>query len=141
MDDNYNLERFIKAQAEIFETVVSELKNGRKTSHWMWFIFPQIKGLGFSSMSILYSIKSLQEAEEYLNHPILGSRIRECSRIVFNIDCYSAKQIFGSIDELKFRSSMTLFNYVQNNENIFELVLAKYFNGLQDNRTLELLSK
>ena len=139
MKDNYNLQRFIKAQAGIYETVVYELKNGHKTSHWMWFIFPQIKGLGFSSMSIQYSISSRPEAEEYLNHPVLGSRIRECSRIVFDINGYSAKQIFGSIDELKFRSSMTLFNYVQNSDNIFELVLEKYFKGLQDNRTLELL--
>ena len=141
MKDNYNLERFIKAQTGIYETAVSELQNGRKTSHWMWFIFPQFKGLGFSSMSVQYSISSLREAEEYLNHPILGSRIKECSRIVLNINDHSAKQIFGSIDELKFRSSMTLFNYVQNSEKIFELVLEKYFKGLQDNRTLELLSK
>ena len=139
MDDNYNLNRFIKAQAVIYETVISELKNGRKTSHWMWFIFPQIKGLGFSSMSIQYSISSIQEAVEYLNHPILGSRIRECTRIVLNTDGHSAKQIFGSIDELKFRSSMTLFNYVQHNEDISELAVEKYFRGLQDNRTLELL--
>ena len=139
MEDNYNLERFIKAQDGIYEAAVSELKNGYKTSHWMWFIFPQFKGLGFSSMSVQYSISSLREAEEYLNHPILGRRIKESSRIVLNINDHSAKQIFGSIDELKFRSSMTLFNYVQNNENIFELVLEKYFNGLQDNRTLELL--
>ena len=140
MEDNYNLERFIKAQAGIYETAVYELKNGHKTSHWMWYIFPQIKGLGFSSMSIQYSISSLLEAEEYLNHPILGSRIRECTRIVLNINSHSARQIFGSIDEIKFRSSMTLFNYVQKNENIFELALAKCFKGLQDNRTLELLS-
>ena len=141
MDDNYNLERFIEAQEGIYKTAVSELKNGHKTSHWMWYIFPQIKGLGFSSMSMQYSISSLREAEEYLDHPILGSRIRECTRIVLDINDYSAKQIFGSIDEIKFRSSMTLFNYVQNNENIFELALVKYFNGIQDNRTLELLSK
>ena len=141
MEDIYNLERFIKAQAGIYETAVYELKNGHKTSHWMWFIFPQIKGLGFSSMSIQYSISSRPEAEEYLNHPILGSRIRECTRIVLSIDNLSAKQIFGSIDELKFRSSMTLFNYVQTNENIFELVLAKYFKGQQDNRTLEILKQ
>ena len=141
MDDNYNLERFIEAQEGIYKTAVSELKNGHKTSHWMWYIFPQIKGLGFSSMSMQYSISSLREAEEYLDHPILVSRIRECTRIVLDINDYSAKQIFGSIDEIKFRSSMTLFNYVQNNENIFELALVKYFNGIQDNRTLELLSK
>lgn len=139
MEDNYNLERFIKAQAGIYETVVSELKNGHKTSHWMWFIFPQIKGLGFSSMSMQYSISSLREAEEYLNHPVLGSRIRECARIVLDINGYSAKQIFGGIDEVKLKSSMTLFNYVQTSDNIFELVLEKYFKGLQDNRTLELL--
>ncbi len=139
--DNYNLDRFIKAQENIYEAVISELKNGHKTSHWMWYIFPQLKGLGYSSMSIKYSIGSIQEAVEYLNHPILGSRIRECSRIVLTTDGYSAKQILGSIDELKFRSSMTLFNYVQKNEDIFELVLSKYFNGIQDNKTLELLSK
>lgn len=140
MKDTYNLGRFMKAQAGIYETVISELKNERKTSHWMWYIFPQIKGLGFSSMSIQYSISSIREAEEYLNHPVLGSRIKECSRIVFTIDGHSAKEIFGIIDELKFRSSMTLFNYIRHNENIFELILNKYFKGLQDNRTLELLS-
>jgi len=139
--DNYKLERFIKAQEGIYSIAVNELKNGHKTSHWMWYIFPQLKGLGFSSMSIKYSIASIEEAVEYLNHSILGSRIRECSRIVLSTDGYSAKQIFGSIDELKFRSSMTLFNYVQKNEDIFELVLSKYFNGIQDNKTLELLSK
>ena len=137
----YNLNRFIKAQTGIYKTAVNELENGHKTSHWMWFIFPQLKGLGNSSMSIKYSISSLLEAEEYLKHPVLGSRIKECSRIIFTLDGHSAKQIFGSIDELKFRSSMTLFNYVQHNENIFELILDKYYKGLQDNRTLEILSK
>ena len=141
MKDNYNLNRFIQAQAGIYETVISELKNGCKRSHWMWFIFPQVTGLGNSPMSIQYSIKSLQEAEEYLNHPILGSRLKECSSIVLNTDDHSAIQIFGSIDELKFRSSMTLFNIARHNENIFELVLEKYFKRLQDKKTLKLLSK
>ena len=139
MEDKYNLERFIKAQAGIYESVISELKNGHKRSHWMWFIFPQLKGLGNSSISIKYSISSPREAEEYLDHPILGSRIKECSRIVLNIDGFSAMQIFGSIDELKLRSSMTLFDAVQQNENIFELVLGKYFKGIKDKRTLDLL--
>lgn len=106
----------------------------------MWFIFPQIRGLGNSPMSMNYAINSFKEAEEYLNNPLLGKRIRECTEIVLNLDGYSAKQIFGSIDELKLKSSMTLFNYVQNNENIFKKVLAKYFNDLQSNRTLDLLN-
>ncbi len=140
MEDNYNLQRFIKAQAGIYETVVFELKNGHKTSHWMWFIFPQIKGLGFSAMSVQYSIKSVREAEEYLNHPVLGSRLRECTEIVLNLNGYSAKQIFGSIDQQKFKSSMTLFNALQQSEYIFELALRKYFKSLPDNRTLDLLN-
>lgn len=139
MEDNYNLERFADAQTGIYKTVVSELKDGYKRTHWMWYIFPQIKGLGMSPFSIKYSICSLQEAEEYLKHPVLGSRIRECTRIVLDINNHSAIQIFGSIDEKKFRSSMTLFNYVQTNENIFESALVKYFKGQQDNKTLELL--
>lgn len=136
----YNLERFVKAQTGIYETVVSELKDGYKRTHWMWYIFPQFKGLGLSPVSIKYSISSVQEAVEYLNHPILGNRIRECTEIVLNLDGYSAKQIFGSIDQLKFRSSMTLFNAIQQSENIFELALRKYFKGLTDDRTLDLLN-
>ena len=137
--DIYNLNRFIKAQADIYESVLSELKNGHKTSHWMWFIFPQIKGLGNSTMSVKYAVNSFKEAEEYLNHPLLGKRIKECTDIVLNLNGYSAKQIFGSIDEMKLRSSMTMFNAVQQGENIFKLVLDKYFKGLEDQRSLELL--
>ena len=136
---NNDLNRFIEAQADIYESILSELKNGYKITHWMWFIFPQIRGLGSSPMSIKYAINSFKEAEEFLNHSLLGKRIKECTEIVLNLEGSSTKQIFGSIDELKFKSSMTLFNAAQQSDIIFELAIGKYFNGIQDNRTIELL--
>ena len=141
MNDPYNLNRFIIAQAEIYETVLTELQQGSKTSHWMWFIFPQVKGLGTSTISIRYAINSGQEATAYLAHPILGKRIRECTQIVLDTVGRTANQIFGNIDALKFRSSITLFNDIAANEIGFKLALDKYFNGLPDNRTLEILAR
>src|SRR2546425_8541472 len=109
MNDPYNLQRFVDAQEPFYEEVCRELREGYKRSHWMWFIFPQIKGLGHSPMANKFAISSLQEAEAYLNHPILGPRLRECSRLVTLLEGRSIDQIFGSTDSLKFRSSMTLF--------------------------------
>jgi len=140
MNDPYNLNRFMLAQAEIYETVRAELKQGAKASHWMWFIFPQIKGLGHSAMSIHYAIDSEQEAKAYSAHPILGKRIRECTQIVLDTVGRTANQIFGNVDALKFRSSLTLFNYIEADETVFKLALAKYFNGLPDTKTLEILT-
>jgi len=125
--DPYNLQRFITAQDPVFEEVCDELRAGRKKSHWMWFIFPQLKGLGHSYMSELYAISSLDEAEAYLSHPILGARLRECTRLVNQIDDSTVDQIFGYPDNLKFRSSMTLFAQVPGDNQIFKDALRKYF--------------
>ena len=139
-DDPHNLTRFIKAQERTFESVLAELKNGRKTTHWMWFIFPQIDGLGHSSTSRYYSIKNKAEAQEYLNHPVLGSRLRTCADILLAIDGISAREIFDFPDDIKLRSSMTLFAYVTGSGSVFARVLDKYFNGKPDQRTIDLLS-
>lgn len=139
MKDKYNLDRFVEAQVEVYEKVISELKNGFKVTHCMWFIFPQIEGLGFSTTSIFYSIHSKNEAIEYLNHPLLGRRLIECTSIVNNIQQRSALEIFGQTDELKFRSSMTLFDSVQQNVDVFKTALLKYFGGMPDKRTCGIL--
>ena len=142
---NDNLQRFIDAHAPIYQTVESELKNANKTSHWMWFIFPKLKGLGLSSKSQFYGIADRDEAIAYLNHPILGKRLLECCQILLSYHDKSAEQIFGGIDSVKLKSSMTLFDKVYgvaNNHtinNVFESVLNQYFNGGKDLKTLELL--
>jgi uncharacterized protein (DUF1810 family) len=125
--DPYNLQRFITAQDRVYEEVCDELRAGRKRSHWMWFVFPQLKGLGHSFMAELYAISSLEEAEAYLRHPILGARLKECTRLVNQIDGSTVDQIFGYPDNLKFRSSMTLFAQVPGDNQIFKDALQKYF--------------
>jgi uncharacterized protein (DUF1810 family) len=125
--DPYNLQRFITAQDRVYEEVCDELRAGRKRSHWMWFVFPQLKGLGHSFMAELYAISSLEEAEAYLRHPILGARLKECTRLVNQIDDSTVDQIFGYPDNLKFRSSMTLFVQVPGDNQIFKDALQKYF--------------
>lgn len=143
---NTNLQRFIDAQKPVYDTVVNELKNGKKTSHWMWYIFPQIKGLGFSSTSQFYGIADMNEAIDYLNHPVLGQRLQKCCQILLSYTDKSAEQIFGSIDTVKLKSSMTLFAaafqhiYPNANINIFTQVLNQYFQGELDKKTLELLA-
>jgi uncharacterized protein (DUF1810 family) len=141
MNIQLNLNRFIEAQNNVYENVLEELINGNKVGHWMWFIFPQISGLGQSSISQYYSIKSEKEAIGYFKHPILGKRIVECTNIVLNVKNRSANDIFGSIDRLKFRSSMTLFNIIQNNNNIFNKALIKYYNGENDSLTLNIMNQ
>jgi uncharacterized protein (DUF1810 family) len=136
--DAYNLERFVVAQDRIYEDVVSELRGGRKMSHWMWFIFPQIRGLGRSPVSMEYAISSREEAQAYLQHPVLGPRLKECTRLVLGVEGRSAEEIFGSPDDIKFRSSMTLFEQVAPHD-IFQLALQKYFGGVPDRLTLERL--
>jgi uncharacterized protein (DUF1810 family) len=140
LDDPYDLDRFVRAQATDFDRAVSELRDGKKRSHWMWYIFPQIEGLGHSPMSVRYSIKSAAEARAYLDHTILGPRLRECAAIVRDIVGRSALQILGSPDDLKLRSSATLFAAVSNH-GVFEQVLQKYFNGEHDKETLRLLGR
>jgi uncharacterized protein (DUF1810 family) len=139
MTDSFNLQRFVDAQASVYSRVVEELRGGRKRSHWMWFVFPQIAGLGHSEMAQRFAISSRQEAFAYLAHPLLGSRLRECTALVNAVEGRSLLDIFGSPDDLKFRSSMTLFNAV-GSEPEFSAALAKFFDGKADQMTLELLS-
>jgi uncharacterized protein (DUF1810 family) len=137
--DPFGLNRFTKAQERIYGNVLCELKCGRKRTHWMWFIFPQLEGLGHSETARFYAIKSLDEARQYLNHPVLGVRLCQCAAIVLGVKHRSIEDIFGFPDHLKFRSSMTLFSCVKNADPVFEAVLAKYFQGKPDTRTVELL--
>lgn len=137
--DPFDLVRFIEAQADNYEQAVHELRSGQKRSHWMWFIFPQFDGLGTSATSHRYAIKSLQEAHEYLRHPVLGARIAECARIVNSLQGRSARQIFGSPDDMKFCSSMTLFELASGSKSEFTSALEKYFAGERDMTTHELV--
>jgi uncharacterized protein (DUF1810 family) len=130
------LGRFVEAQAPVYDQVRRELKAGRKESHWMWFIFPQIAGLGQSAMSIRFAIASLDEAKAYLAHPVLGRRLVECARLALDLDGRTARDIFGSIDEMKFRSSMTLFALATLDEDVFQRCIDKYFAGELDSATL-----
>jgi uncharacterized protein (DUF1810 family) len=136
MADPHDLSRFVDAQAPVIDQVREELVDGRKRSHWMWFVFPQIAGLGFSAMAQRYAIASLDEAKAYLRHPILGPRLQDCTRLVLAIDGRSAHDIFGSPDDMKFRSSMTLFAQAAPDGSIFEEALRKYFAGESDPETL-----
>lgn len=138
--DSYNLQRFIDAQDPLYEQVLAELGNGRKNSHWMWFIFPQVAGLGVSSTSRFYAIGSLAEARAYLAHPVLGARLAECAGVLLQLQGCSARDIFGGIDAQKLQSSMTLFVLAARQQPMFQQVLDRYFGGEQDHKTLELVS-
>jgi uncharacterized protein (DUF1810 family) len=129
------LERFVAAQAPVYDDVVAELRRGRKTSHWMWFIFPQLAGLGRSETSRFYAIRSLDEARAYLAHPVLGARLRECCDLVLGVDAASAEQIFGPVDATKLRSSMTLFHRAAPADPMFRDVLERYFRAEPDPAT------
>ncbi len=137
MDDPYNLERFVAAQDNggTYRQAVDELRRGRKTSHWMWFVFPQIAGLGQSSMSRRYAISSLDEARAYLRHPVLGPRLIECAELVASAPATTAEQLFGGIDAIKLRSSMTLFTRADPQQPVFTRVLDRYFDGRPDSAT------
>ena len=139
MQGSYDLERFVEAQADCYQQVTCELRAGRKSSHWMWFIFPQIAGLGHSETAGRYAISSLAEAAAYLRHPVLGPRLRECAQLVVEVKGRSIDQILGYPDNLKFRSSMTLFAKAGPDEEVFRNVLQKYFDGVEDALTLERL--
>jgi len=134
-----DLKRFLDAQANDFERALAEIKRGRKQSHWMWYIFPQIAGLGFSETSRFYAVKDRAEAELYLAHPVLGARLVRISEALLEIAGKTANQIFGSPDDVKLKSSMTLFGALKNTNPIFQSVLDKYFNGTNDLRTLQLI--
>jgi uncharacterized protein (DUF1810 family) len=136
-EERYNLERFVKAQEGVYEQACAELRAGSKRSHWMWFIFPQIRGLGASEMAVRFAISSLDEAGAYLTHEVLGRRLREVTAIVAALAGKTAEQIFGYPDDLKFRSSMTLFARAAEKESIFEIVLGQYFAGQMDSETLK----
>lgn len=135
------IERFVSAQQNVFQTALEEIKNGKKESHWMWYIFPQIRGLGFTDYNVYYGIKNLNEAEQYLNDPILGNRLIEISEAVFRQQGKTALEIFGKPDERKFRSCMTLFSQIPNANPIFQKVLEKYYKGLNDEKTISMLSE
>ena len=139
MDDFHDLQRFVEAQNPVYRQVCTELAAGAKASHWMWFVFPQLKGLGRSAIAQHFDIASRTEAEAYWRHPVLGPRLKECSELVLAVKGSTALQIFGSPDDLKFRSSMTLFSRVAPGEPVFTLAVDKYFGGDWDDRTLELL--
>ena len=141
MTDRYNLQRFLDAQERGYDTVLAELRAGRKASHWIWFIFPQIAGLGHSGMAQQFAISSLDEAKAYFQHPVLGSRLRECTQLVLNVEGRSAEEIFGYPDHLKFRSCMTLFMTATTDNTIFKDALLKYFDGKPDQLTLDLLAQ
>ena len=134
--DPYNLQRFVEAQGPVYQTVLSELRAGRKRSHWMWFIFPQIAGLGHSAMSQRYAISSLAEAKAYLAHGILGPRLRDCTRIITGIEGRSALEIMGRPDDMKLHSCLTLFANAAPEEALFRDALDKFFDGADDNQTL-----
>jgi uncharacterized protein (DUF1810 family) len=145
-EDTYNLQRFVDAQQHVIASVIAELRQGRKRSHWMWFIFPQLKGLGHTAQSNFFGISSLQEAAAYLQHPVLGPRLKECTQLVNAVEGRSAEDILGEIDAMKFRSSMTLFakatpaKATPENQ-IFMDALEKYFEGEFDPLTISYLQQ
>jgi uncharacterized protein (DUF1810 family) len=137
--DRFDLQRFVDAQARVYPSVVDELRSGRKRSHWMWFIFPQLRGLGSSPMAARYGISSLEEAREYLHHELLGPRLHECTQLVNQVQGRSISEIFGSPDDLKLCSSMTLFARPTDDNHDFVELLDKYYGGQQDALTLRRL--
>jgi uncharacterized protein (DUF1810 family) len=136
MDIDFDLDRFVQAQNDVYKTVIDELSSGHKRSHWMWFIFPQMEGLGQSELSRKYAIRSADEAAAYLAHPVLGPRLRACTQLVEAIDGKAIHEIFDHPDNLKFQSSMTLFADVAPDEGVFQACLDKYFDGQADPATL-----
>jgi uncharacterized protein (DUF1810 family) len=138
--DQFDLQRFVDAQDRVYDTVLAELRSGHKRSHWIWFVFPQLRGLGRSATAQRFGISSLAEARAYLAHSLLGRRLRECTRLVAAIDDRSADEIFGWPDNLKVRSSMTLFAHATDDDADFRAVLDKFYDGDDDPATVELLS-
>ena len=139
--DAFHLDRFLQAQEGVYSVALSEIRRGCKRSHWMWFIFPQIDGLAFSTTSRHYAIKSLDEARSYLAHPVLGPRLRQCAEAVVDVQGKSAREIFGYPDDMKLKSCATLFAQVSPPGSVFERLLEKHFQGQQDGRTLQLLGQ
>jgi uncharacterized protein (DUF1810 family) len=140
-DDPYDLKRFLTAQEGVYEQALAELKVGRKRTHWMWFIFPQIDGLGYSPTAKRYSIKSREEGQQYLNHPVLGKRLVECTEAVLALKGGSVSEIFGYPDDMKFKSSMTLFEKIAGPGSVFPIAIDRYCHGERDAATLRLLEQ
>ncbi len=138
-DSTYDLRRFISAQKQDYLTALEEIRRGRKRSHWMWYIFPQLRGLGMSSTSYFYGIESLEEARAFLDDPYLGGNLREISQALLSLDTGDARSVMGSPDDLKLRSSMTLFSLAAPEEPVFKKVLEKFYRGVQDPATLRIL--
>jgi uncharacterized protein (DUF1810 family) len=141
MADAYDLDRFLKAQEDAYDTALDELKAGRKRSHWIWFVFPQMAGLGHSPTAQHYGIGSLEEAQAYLAHPILGARLHECLKALQLLETNDAKEVFGDLDAMKFRSSLTLFAEADPGDAIIEAALDLWFGGAKDEKTLQLLRR
>ena len=139
MNDIYDLNRFVRAQEDDYERALAEITSGQKRTHWMWYIFPQLDGLAFSATAKRYALKGVEEAREYLEHPILGPRLLNCAEAVVAVEGRSAAEIFGTPDDLKLRSCATLFSCVALPGSVFDRVLEKYYRGERDGRTLELL--
>jgi uncharacterized protein (DUF1810 family) len=135
VSDPHDLQRFVTAQEGVYESALAQLRTGRKTGHWMWFVFPQIAGLGMSPMSQRYAIASLAETRAYLDHPVLGPRIAQCARVLTESGGHSAEAIFGGIDAVKLRSSMTLFARASEDDSVYHAVLDQYFGGEPDPQT------
>lgn len=136
-----NLQRFIDAQENDYAIALSEIKKGKKQSHWMWYIFPQIRGLGSSETSKFYAIKNIHEAEEFLNHPVLGNRFIEICKVLINLESNDSHNILGSLDDMKLHSSMTLFSSLSDPNPVFQKVLDKFFDGKKDVKTLHLIKE
>lgn len=141
MATDYNLNKFVSAQESTYQNALHEIISGSKKGHWMWFIFPQLKGLGSSSTSEFYGISNIQEAEEYLNHSTLGPRLKEICHAALAANSNNATRIFGAPDDLKLKSSMTLFSEVANADSVFQQMLDKFFDGKKDERTLQILKE
>jgi uncharacterized protein (DUF1810 family) len=141
VDDPYDLERFVAAQRTSYARALAEIKDGDKVSHWMWYVFPQVAGLGVSATSRKYAIKSLGEARAYLAHPLLGQRLVECANAALAVDSRSAEEIFASPDDMKLRSCATLFAQVAGDNSVFQHLLDKYFDGMPDTATLRCLGR
>ncbi len=139
--DSHDLGRFIEAQEPVYDHVIAEIRDGRKRTHWMWFVFPQLAGLGNSSMAARYAIRDPGEARDYLEHPILASRLIECAEAALAVEGRSAMEIFGTPDDLKLRSCATLFAQVSAPDSVFHRILDKYYSGEPDRRTLQLLGQ
>lgn len=136
----YNLNRFLEAQNTKYLDALKEIKNGKKQTHWMWFVFPQIKGLGFTDYNIFYGIANLEETQQYYDHPILGKHLIEITEALLNIENKTALEILGKPDERKLKSCMTLFSLLPNVSDCFELVLHKYYDNIKDNKTLQIIN-